>query len=113
MDNLFALHISSGGDAGKNRCGQRFAECDTSQRQDEQEDHGDIDGPALLAVFYRLSECDTKCSGYQQNRQQLQKIRQGCRVFQRKAEFAPKNPPPLVPSCLMAIWLAAGPNGMV
>ena len=25
------------------------------------------------------------------------------------AELTLKNPPPLVPSCLMAIWLAAGP----
>ncbi|MNG22872.1 hypothetical protein D3C84_1074120 [compost metagenome] len=29
------------------------------------------------------------------------------------AEFTPKKPPPLVPSCLMAIWLAAGPSGML
>ncbi|MNF00986.1 hypothetical protein D3C80_1999070 [compost metagenome] len=29
------------------------------------------------------------------------------------AELTPKKPPPLVPSCLMAIWLAAGPSGRV
>ncbi|MCY1251484.1 hypothetical protein D9M72_652530 [compost metagenome] len=29
------------------------------------------------------------------------------------AELTPKKPPPLVPSCLIAIWLAAGPSGMV
>ena len=29
------------------------------------------------------------------------------------AELVPKNPPPLVPSCLMATWLAAGPIGTV
>ena len=29
------------------------------------------------------------------------------------AEFALKNPPPFVPSCLIAIWLAAGPSGTV
>ena len=29
------------------------------------------------------------------------------------AEFTLKNPPPLVPSCLMAIWLATGPRAMV
>ena len=28
------------------------------------------------------------------------------------AEFTLKKPPPLVPSCLMATWLAAGPPGM-
>ena len=28
------------------------------------------------------------------------------------AELTLKKPPPLVPSCLMAIWLAAGPPGM-
>ena len=28
------------------------------------------------------------------------------------AEFTPKNPPPLVPSCLMAICAAAGPRAM-
>ncbi len=28
------------------------------------------------------------------------------------AELALKNPPPLVPSCLMAIWDAAGPTAM-
>ena len=28
------------------------------------------------------------------------------------AEFVLKNPPPLVPSCLMAIWLATGPPGI-
>ncbi len=28
------------------------------------------------------------------------------------AELTLKNPPPLVPSCLIAIWLAAGPPGM-
>ena len=28
------------------------------------------------------------------------------------AEFTLKNPPPLVPSCLMAIWLATGPPGI-
>ena len=28
------------------------------------------------------------------------------------AEFTPKNPPPFVPSCLIAIWLAAGPCGI-
>ena len=27
------------------------------------------------------------------------------------AEFTPLNPPPLVPDCLMATWLAAGPMG--
>ncbi|MNY39020.1 hypothetical protein D3C86_1736830 [compost metagenome] len=27
-------------------------------------------------------------------------------------EFTPKKPPPLVPNCLIAIWLAAGPRGM-
>jgi len=29
------------------------------------------------------------------------------------AELDPKNPPPLVPSCLIAIWLATGPPGSV
>ena len=29
------------------------------------------------------------------------------------AELALKKPPPLVPSCLMAIWLAAGPTAIV
>ena len=29
------------------------------------------------------------------------------------AEFALKKPPPFVPSCLIAIWLAAGPSGTV
>ena len=28
------------------------------------------------------------------------------------AELTLKNPPPFVPSCLMAIWLATGPPGM-
>ena len=28
------------------------------------------------------------------------------------AEFVPKKPPPFVPSCLIATWLAAGPIGM-
>ena len=28
------------------------------------------------------------------------------------AELFPKKPPPLVPSCLIAIWLAAGPRGI-
>ena len=28
------------------------------------------------------------------------------------AEFMSKNPPPLVPSCLIATWLAAGPPGI-
>ena len=27
------------------------------------------------------------------------------------AEFTPKNPPPFVPNCLIAIWLAPGPIG--
>ncbi len=29
------------------------------------------------------------------------------------AELTLKKPPPLVPSCLMAIWLAAGPTAIV
>src|SRR6476661_6434797 len=29
------------------------------------------------------------------------------------AEFTLKNPPPFVPSCLMAIWLATGPRAIV
>ena len=29
------------------------------------------------------------------------------------AEFTPKNPPPFVPNCLIAIWLAAGPPGII
>jgi hypothetical protein len=29
------------------------------------------------------------------------------------AELTPKKPPPLVPSCLIATWEAAGPRAMV
>ena len=28
------------------------------------------------------------------------------------AELTPKNPPPFVPNCFIAIWLAAGPCGI-
>ena len=29
-----------------------------------------------------------------------------------KAELGPKKPPPFVPRCLIATWLAAGPRGI-
>ena len=29
------------------------------------------------------------------------------------AEFTPKKPPPLVPNCFIATWLAAGPWGTI
>ena len=68
---------------------------------------------ALAPVLHHPAEGERNRHGYQQNREHSRKLLNGVGFSKGWAEFTPKNPPPLLPSCLMAICEAAGPMGMI
>ena len=59
-----------------------------------------------------LAEGKAECCGNQEDRQHLEEVGQGRGVLDMGcAELAPKKPPPLVPTILIASWDATGPIG--
>jgi hypothetical protein len=57
--------------------------------------------------------CSQSAAGDQEDREQLEEVGERVGFSNGLGELMLKNPPPLVPSCLMAICEAAGPTAMV
>ena len=67
-------------------------------------------GPGRLS-FTMCPNMNANANGRTRIAQFSTKLFKGVEFSNGWAEFMLKNPPPFVPSCLIAIWLAAGPPG--
>ena len=83
----------------------------TSERHEEH-DHRDEQRPALPRDPDHLAEREAQRRRDQQDREHSRKFDSGVGFSNGCAEFTLKKPPPLVPSCLIAICDAAGPSAM-
>ena len=75
----------------------------------EQHRHGRPEGPALAGIANHLAEHVRQGRADREDRQHLQHVGERVGFSNGWAEFALKNPPPLVPSILIASWDATGP----
>ena len=98
------------GEPAEQRVAPGLADMDHREPGDEQEPHRGEEREPLPPVADHPPEQEDERDRDQQDRQHLQRSSRRCVGFSSGcAELTPKKPPPLVPSCLMAIWLATGP----
>lgn len=84
---------------------------DHGEARQQHDAHGGEDRPALAAVARHRAEQEAEGHRDQQDRQALREVRCDRRILKRmRRELTPEKPPPLVPSCLIAICAAAGPR---
>ena len=111
--DLLALHVAAGQperiEAGRALGFGPVAERDAG---DEEHAHHGEDGPALPLVADHAAEDVGQRRADREDRDHLHEVRQRASGSRRDArQLALKKPPPLVPSILMAICEATGPDG--
>ncbi len=90
----------------------RFGQVVGNETNGEQHRHDGENGPALAHVFGGAAEGEHQRGRDEKDKKTLEEVRERRRILNGCAELALKNPPPLVPSILMASWLARGPMGI-
>ena len=80
---------------------------------DEKDPHGGEDRPPLALVADHAAEDVGQRRPEREDRDHLDEIRERRRVLEGMGRVALKKPPPLVPSILIATWLATGPTAIV